>query len=81
MVIAIIVLIIIFVISVMMCLTYYVKWYQEKLISQYYKTHLERIICGDNIVSESFAVICEAFGVEEGDLRDYICTYQKEKEK
>ena len=81
MVIALIVLIIIFVISVMMCLAYYVKWYQETQISQYYRTRLEWIICGDSIVSESFAVICEAYNIEEGDLRNYISAYQKEKEK
>ena len=53
---------------------------QTKLALDYYRSRLLKMVANDTLVEESFEIICEAYQVEEGDLRNYISEYQKRKE-
>ena len=56
----------------------YVLYSRSMHLMEYYRSHLQNVINNDTIVDESFATIAEAYGVEEGDLRNYISRRQNE---
>lgn len=61
-------------------LVYYIrrlKFSEEAL--DYYRSRLLKMVANDTLVKESFEIICEAYQVEEGDLRNYISQYQRKK--
>lgn len=39
---------------------------------------INRTILSDDIIESSINTVCEAYGIEEGDLRDYISRRQNE---
>ena len=43
-----------------------------------YERLFEKVICNDDIVEEAFTTLSEAYGISEGDLRDYISRRQNE---
>lgn len=43
----------------------------------YYHKVLERVIMNDDIIDSSFSTLSEAYGIEEGDLRNYISKKQQ----
>ena len=53
---------------------------QTKQALDYYRSRLLKMVANDTLVKESIEIICEAYHVEEGDLRNYISEYQKRKE-
>lgn len=44
----------------------------------YYRSRLMKMVANDSLIHESFAIISEAYGIEEGDLKNYISEKQKE---
>lgn len=50
----------------------------EKL--NYYRSRLLKMVANDTLIEESFEILCEAYNVEQGDLRNYISQYQSKKE-
>lgn len=48
---------------------------------EYYRTRVFKMVANDNLVEESFAILSEAYGIEEGDLRNYIASSQERKER
>lgn len=43
----------------------------------YYQTRLLKMVANDSLIEESLSLLSEAYGMEEGDLRNYIYLYQK----
>lgn len=68
-------------ISEFVILIYYIRKLQfsEEALN-YYRSRLLKMVANDTLVKESFEIICEAYQVEEGDLRNYISEYQRRKE-
>lgn len=62
-------------------LIYYIRKLQfsEEALN-YYRSRLLKMVANDTLIKESFEIICEAYHVEEGDLRNYISEYQRRKE-
>lgn len=53
--------------------------YRDKI--KHYHRMIERLILDDDIVESSFYTIATRYGIEEGDLRNYICEVQKKNER
>lgn len=68
-------------ISEFVVLIYYIRKlrFSEEALN-YYRSRLLKMVANDTLVKESFEIICEAYRVEEGDLRNYISEYQRRKE-
>lgn len=75
----------IIVLSVLVIMLFGIATWQAIVLSQtgskldYYRSRLLKMVANDTLVEESLQILCEAYNVEEGDLRNYISKYQKEK--
>lgn len=49
--------------------------YRDKI--NYYHRIIERVMMNDDIIDSSFYTLSTAYGIEEGDLKNYICEVQK----
>lgn len=49
-----------------------------KKLEDHYKNTINNVILNDDLVESSIETICMAYGIEVGDLKNYIC---KEQEK
>ena len=61
--------------------TYTFLYNREKKLTEYYSNILTDIINATNLIDESFATLAAAYGVEEGDLRNFIVRRQDELTK
>ena len=62
--------------------TLFIMYHQSHKRVVYLEGLLVKILSSDDIVEESIATVATAYGIEEGDLRDYISKQQqKRKEK
>lgn len=51
---------------------------RQKKILEYYHDMLQKIINNDSLIDESYATLATAYGIEEGDIRDFIVRRQDE---
>ena len=60
------------------------------LVTMYHQSHkrvlylenlLIKMLSSDDVVEESIATVATAYGIEEGDLRDYISNKQRKDKK
>ena len=52
-----------------------------KKLENHYRKTINNVILNDDLVESSIETICMAYGIEAGDLKNYICKEQNNKKE